>query len=363
MIAMSRGYNSYIYKSQVALCNDQCATTRFNSTCPPVALYQGYRAHKTCNCSDDGLNKKELNCDDKIVRSKYNSSLPTVSVASLHSYKCVISKRQELAPFFVDRQSSSSSMTSHHHHHLTVIILSNLLVGDDRTHDRVVLSSSQQQSLYGDSDDNHRLMINYETPIDLSFFGYHNATASSSSSSSLSPQRNMRSKLEGLLNHSVLSFHSNSVGFKNPTIMTISDVFIGIVMYDTILIDRGIFTALQLHYWILKESVCLHNKGSDVVIVIGNGDALFNRMIYNNYRSHYYNGTDQSHKLLVISIHSHADTDLPPTQQLNASTEYSDDDGIVMMRSVDMIRIDLNITRRSHINNTYTYTYESTVLL
>ena len=121
-------------------------------------------------------------------------------------------------------------------------MLSNLLVGD-RAHDRMV----SQQSLRGDSDDNHRLIINYETPIDLSFFGYQNAT---------SPQRHMRSDVEGLLNQDVLSFYSNSVGFENPTIMTISDVFVGIVIYDTILIDRGIFTALQLHYWILKESVC-----------------------------------------------------------------------------------------------------------
>ena len=333
---MNRGYNSYIHENQVVLCSDHCATTRFNSTCPPVVLHQGYRAHKSCNCSDDGLNKQELNCDDNIVRAKDNSSLPKVSVASLHSYKCVISNRQELAPFFVNRRSVSR-------HHLTVIILSNLLVGGDRTQYRVV----SQQSLRGDSDDNHRLIINYETPIDLSFFGYQNATSSS-------PQRNMRSEVEGLLNQGAVSFHSSSVGFENPTIMTISDVFVGIVMYDTILIDRGIFTALQLHYWILKESVCLHNKGSDVVIVIGNGDALFNGMIYNNYRSHYKHA-DQSHKLLVIGINSHPDSNLPSTHQ-NAS-EYS---SVVMMRSVDMMRIDLSITRNFNSN---TYTHESTVLL
>ena len=145
MVAMSRGYNSYIHVNQVALCSDKCATTRFNSTCPPVALRQGYRAHKTCNCSDDGLNKQELNCDDNIVRAKDNSSLPQVSVASLHSYKCVISNRQELAPFFVNRRSASR-------HHLTMIILSNLLVGD-RAHDRVI----SQQSLRNDSDDNHKI--------------------------------------------------------------------------------------------------------------------------------------------------------------------------------------------------------------
>ena len=330
---MSRGYNSYIHKNQVALCSDKCATTRFNSTCPPVALRQGYRAHKTCNCSDDGLNKQELNCDDNIVRAKDNSSLPKVSVASLHSYKCVISNRQELAPFFVNRRSASR-------HHLTVIILSNLLVGD-RAHDRVI----SQQSLRNDSDDNHRLIINYETSIDLSFFGYQNAT---------SQQRHMRSEVEGLLSQDVLSFYSNSVGYENPTIMTISDVFVGIVMYDTILIDRGIFTALQLHYWILKESVCLHNKGSDVVVVIGNGDAQFNGMIHDNYRSHYKHA-DQSHKLLVIGIHSRSDEDLRSTQ-LNAS-EYR---GVIMMRSVDMMRIDLDITRSYNIN---TYTHESTVLL
>ena len=97
-------------------------------------------------------------------------------------------------------------------HHLTVIILSNLLVGD-RAHDRV----AAQQSLSNDSDDNHRLIINYETPIDLSFFGYQNAT---------SPQRHMRSEVEGLLNQDVLSFYSNSVGYENPTIMTISDCVI-----------------------------------------------------------------------------------------------------------------------------------------
>ena len=221
-----------------------------------------------------------------------------------------------------------------------MIILSNLLVGD-RAHDRVI----SQQSLRNDSDDNHRLIINYETSIDLSFFGYQNAT---------SPQRHMRSEVEGLLNQDVLSFHSNSVGYENPTIMTISDVFVGIVMYDTILIDRGIFTALQLHYWILKESVCLHNKGSDVVVVIGNGDAQFNGMIHSNYRSH-YKRADQSHKLLVISIHSRSDADLRSTQ-LNAS-EYT---GVVMMRSVDMMRIDLDITRNYNIN---THTYKSTVIL
>jgi hypothetical protein len=137
--------------------------------------------------------------------------------------------------------------------------------------------------------------------------------------------------------------------------MTISDVFVDIVMYDTILIDRGVFTALQLHYWILKESVCLHNKGSDVVIVIGNGDAQFNGMIHDNHRSH-YKRADQSHKLLVMSIHSRADADLRSTQ-LNNASEYT---GVVMMRSVDMMRIDLNITRNYNIN---TYTHESTVLM
>ena len=136
--------------------------------------------------------------------------------------------------------------------------------------------------------------------------------------------------------------------------MTISDVFINIVMYDTILIDRDIFTALQLHYWILKESVCLYNKWSDVVVVIGIGDAQFNGMIHNNYRSH-YKRAGQSNKLLVIGIHSRADADLRSTQ-LNAS-EYT---GVIMMRSVDMMRIDLNITRNYNIN---TYTHENTVLL
>jgi hypothetical protein len=83
----------------------------------------------------------------------------------------------------------------------------------------------------------------------------------------------------------------------------------------------------------------LHNKGSDVVVVIGNGDVLFNGMIHDNYRSH-YKRTDQSHKLLVMGIHSRTDADLRSTQ-LNAS-EYT---GVVMMRSVDMMQNDLNITR------------------
>jgi len=132
---------------------------------------------------------------DIIARTKDNSSIPQVSVASLHSYKCVISDRQKLTPFFVNRRSASR-------HHLTVIILSNLLVGN-RAHDRVVL----QQRLRDDSDNNHR----------LSFFGYQNATSS---------QRHMRSEVEGLLNQDVPSFYSNSVGYENPTIMTISDCVI-----------------------------------------------------------------------------------------------------------------------------------------
>jgi len=185
------------------------------------------------------------------------------------------------------------------------------------------------------------LFINYEAPVDLCFFGYQNAT---------SLQRDIRSEVAGLLKQAVLSFHSNSVGFENPTTMMISDVFVGILVYDTMLIDRGIFTALQLHYWILKESVCLHNKGSDVVIVIGNGDVLFNEMIYNNYRSH-YKSADQTHKLLVVGIHS---TD--GSHQLNANA-YA---GLVMMRPVDMLRIDLSIIRN---HNSNTYTHESTVLL
>ena len=56
------------------------------------------------------------------------------------------------------------------------------------------------------------------------------------------------------------------------------------------------------------------------------------------------------------AIHSRADADLRSTQ-LNAS-EYT---GVVVMRSVDMMRIDLNITR-NYDSNTYTQ-HESTVLL
>ena len=137
-------------------------------------------------------------------------------------------------------------------------------------------------------------IINFEALSDLSFFGYNTSTET----------RNLKSAdVKALLGSDFQSFYSNAVGFENPTIMAISDVFVGILVYDMMLIDRGVFTPMQLHHWILKESACLHNKRSDVIIVIGNGDALFNQMVHDNYKSH-YQGDYHSHKYLVVGIQS-----------------------------------------------------------
>ena len=296
-----------------------------------MTLHQGYRAHKACNCSDDGHNRQELNCDDTIVRTENASTPHQVSVASLHSYKCVIARRQELEPFFINRRYVT-------HHRLRVIILNNLLV-DSMARDRVMAN----QNLLVSTDDSPRLFINLETLNDLSFYGYQRSIISQKQS------RNIKSELEALVGQEVPFIYSNTAGFENPTIMAISDVFVGVVVYDMMLVEQGVFTALQLHHWILKESACLHNKGSDVVIVVGNGDALFNQMIDVNYKLH-YKSPDQSHKLLVVGINPAAtDASSKPI-----ASEYTD---VVMIHTEDMLRIDLNITRT---HNRIIFTHEST---
>jgi len=287
------------------------------------------------------LNRKELNCDDKIVLTsdENNQHHMPVSVTSLHSYKCVITKQEELIPFFIDREVNS-------HHHLAVIILSNLHINTaattTTTRDLII---SEHHLLYDNSTiyDNQKLFINVDKLSDLSFYGYMENIAS--------PQNITSDVLKAFIDDDSLSYYANSIGYENPTIMVISGIYVGIVLYDMLLVERGIFTSLQLQQWILKESICLHNKRSDIVIVIGNGDTVLNEMILNHYKTHLHKSKEISHKLLTVGIY--------PTgiNALNLNASISEE--VLMINLGNTIRVDLNITRTI---DRIVYTYKSNLV-
>jgi len=118
----------------------------------------------------------------------------------------------------------------------------------------------------------------------------------------------------------------NNIGFENPTILHIGKVAVGLICYDTILLERNILEFSDLIYWIIKEIKCLQAKRVDLIGIIGQGNNIDDNMYYQIYE----NVKDYIHFNLIVNNN---------ITSLNQNILRTNDKSIISFISSDNVQV------------------------
>lgn len=266
--ALGLGYDSILSfeNHEIITCGGECGTVPLGGACPPIRLHQDYRASEDCHCSDDPFQpctKKELhalrlsNCSylncgyldsTGLKRDTYqylvNADNQAINPKSIRDGKCIMEGPIVEPPlsYSMDIIFTSNLLADHA---LVETAVQRLIVADGRS--VVVLNMDRRPNLsfgFGRNENDmgaSRAAVDAflnASPLHVRLVGHHVQKHRSGSSRDSSDQ--------------TVHLYTNMAGFKNPTLLRIGNITIGIIVHESVVLRQEIISMSELMVWIIK---------------------------------------------------------------------------------------------------------------
>ena len=323
--ALELGYQTMIYNLpmkgkvmdnyEVAVCDGGCSTVTFNTTCAPIDyqhLNHDDNAFHACNCNDS---YDSLNCNNDLYQHNYsprhekekfnmqyqNSKIhPLQSIYNIH--RCIMNF--EYIRYKMNKMRLyHSENNKYHRDDLTIVVATNIVNYPSIEYHKKLSSYTK-----ANNGNNNRtvLLLNFETD-NYDYFGYNMKDLNHLHHTYKYHEMNYPLPFKQALNHShcyhmikdwispwdelVRAKSNNSsarvllysnIGFiENAKIFQVNSVLVAVIMYDIRLTipSRNIISTDHLLQWIHFKALCLRKLGTDVIVVMGNGDYIYSNKI------------------------------------------------------------------------------------
>jgi len=304
--ALKLGYTAIIRHFftviEVVVCTGGCGTVKFNGSCPPIELRQGYRASELCDCGG-ASNKSAFDCPSQgfdFVSCKGGNvnvlKIPLLTKLSISTDKCIL-----------EDLSMTSNAIERHDLNLTIVLASNMIMDFFRSNHEIHHYFNSWVEALEREHSNVSVILNFEQHANLQMYGYDRVDQLSHPSHRsisiidevlLKQSRlqivgmnsfNMKlykysiqfddffnladdiankkgPKMTRKSNHTKL--YTNIEGFRYASSFRVRDIMIGVITVEYRLLEESIFDWYDLIEWIEKETKCLQKLGSKIVLLL-----------------------------------------------------------------------------------------------
>jgi hypothetical protein len=304
--ALKLGYTGiirhYFSAIEMVVCTGGCGTVKFNGSCPPIELRQGYRASELCDCGG-ASNKSAFDCPSQgfdFVSCKGGNvnvlKIPLLTKLSISTDKCIL-----------EDLSMTSNAIERHDLNLTIVLASNMIMDFFRSNHEIHHYFNSWVEALEREHSNVSVILNFEQHANLQMYGYDRVDQLSHPSHRsisiidevlLKQSRlqivgmnsfNMKlykysiqfddffnladdiankkgPKMTRKSNHTKL--YTNIEGFRYASSFRVRDIMIGVITVEYRLLEESIFDWYDLIEWIEKETKCLQKLGSKIVLLL-----------------------------------------------------------------------------------------------
>ena len=169
--ALKLGYNAiirhYFSVIEIVVCTGGCGTVKFNGSCPPIELRQGYRASELCDCGG-ASNKSAFDCpshgNDYVSCKGGNVNvlkIPLLTKLSISTDKCIL-----------EDLSMTSNVIEHHGLNLTIVLASNMIMDFFRSNHEIHHYINSWVEALEREHSNVSVILNFEQHANLQMYGY-----------------------------------------------------------------------------------------------------------------------------------------------------------------------------------------------
>lgn len=305
--ALKLGYTAIIrhvvYSIEMVVCTGGCGTVKFNGSCPPTELRQGFRASELCDCGG-ASNKSVIDCPSKgkdyVSCNGGNVNIlktPPLTKLSISTDKCIL-----------EDLTMKSDAVERHDLNLTIVLASNMIMGFFRSNHKIHHYTNSWVEALEQEHSNVSVILDFEQHANLQMFGYdradrlsHPSHRSISIVDEVLLQQN-RLQIVGLnsfnLKHygysiqfddffyqvddiannigqpkrtrksSHTKLYTNIEGFRYASSFRVRDIMIGVITVENRLLKESIFDWHDLIEWIEKETKCLQKLGAKIVLLL-----------------------------------------------------------------------------------------------
>jgi len=304
--ALKLGYTGIVrhlvYSIEMVVCTGGCGTVKFNGSCPPTELRQGYRASELCDCGG-ASNKSVIDCPSKgkdyVTCNGGNVNIlktPPLTKLSISTDKCIL-----------EDLTMMSNAIENHDLNLTIVLASNMIMGFFRSNHKIHHYTNSWVEALEQEHSNVSVILDFEQHANLQMYGYDRAdrlSHPSHRSISIVDEvllKQNRLQIVGLnsfyrkhneysiqfddffnlvddianrkgpkrtrkSNHTKL--YTNIEGFRYASSFRVRDIMIGVITVENRLLKESIFDWHDLIEWIEKETKCLHKLGAKIVLLL-----------------------------------------------------------------------------------------------
>ena len=296
--ALKLGYTGIVrhsyYNIEVIICNGGCGTVKFNGSCPPIELRQGFRASDLCDCGgtsnqsvcDSGKGADFVYCKGGNVNVL---KIPPLTKLGISTDKCIW-----------DDLNILSNTTACHDLNLTIVFTSNMIMNYFKSNYSIDHFTNNWVEAFEREHSNVSVILNFEQHANLQIYGYDRADQMSYLShknTSITDEvllKQNRLQIVGLYSFywkhyeystqfddffyqtgynllkkkkawksNYTKLYTNIVGFKYASSFRVRDT-----MIEYRLVKEAIFDWHDLIGWIDKETKCLQKVGAKIVILL-----------------------------------------------------------------------------------------------